>query len=968
YKNFTTLQETKIEEIDVDFVHLRHKGSGAEIIHLRNKDAENVFSILLKTYPGDDTGVAHILEHTVLCGSKKYPVRDPFFSMIRRSLNTFMNALTAKVWTCYPAASMNRQDFYNLLSVYIDSVFFPLLKEESFKQEGHRLELVEGDNSHLEIKGIVYNEMKGVFSSPSSLFFRTMLQKLCPGHIYGYDSGGVPEHIPELGYREFLEFHRRYYDPSRAVYFFYGNIETESHLQFLEEHLLSHAPAQTPIEKLPPIIRFDKPRYDEGYYPATDEKATLFASVSWITCPITDSETVFAISFFDILFMQHDASLLKKALLQAELCTDAYSYLDNEMREVPYGIILEGIKSEDAAKIEPFILDFFKNFRSKSIDKMQIEEVLHQLEFSRKEIDASTYPFGLDLFFRAVIPALQGAEITDGLHINSHIAKLRKNLQEKYFLEKLIETHFLNNPHRLTFIMRPHTKLGEETKAKETLLLKKRMDALSEKEKETLREEKWQMDAFQARKSDPNVLPILSLSEIPAKSTYFPLTRIRDDNLTYFHHNAFTNDIAYVEIVMDIPQMDPSDLMYLKLFADLMCELGTKMRSFAKNLSHIHLYTGGLTSFLALNVQKFNADTTHPTFSLAGKALSKNIPELFSLFRDMLLELDVTDSRRLKDLIDQTVTQMTHALPSLASKFSLLEAQSSFSPWDYVSSLWHGRPYYLFLCSLAKNLSGLPEKLEKIKQALFHLNVPHVIITASEEQFGLMQEKTLSAFSKIGSLSVPFRPWIELPSPPPASNSLIGLDTLIFSNSLVFETVALSHNLAAAIKLTSYMMEHLHLHKIVREQGGAYGARTRYNILTGLFQIYSYRDPNCTATFHAFLSAADELIKDKFTDGDLFEAKLSYIQDVDGKVPVGSRARTTYFQHKVGLTPEIRDELRHRALTTGRAEIREAACLISEGLKKAVLSAYVPKSAQEKTWHELETEIKRPMKMVPFNS
>ena len=410
YKGFTVQENTPIDEIQVKLIKLRHEKSGAEMFHLKNDDQENVFSLAFKTYPEDDTGVAHILEHTVLCGSKKYPVRDPFFLMTRRSLNTFMNALTSKIWTAYPAASMNRQDFYNLLEVYLDATLYPLLRKESFFQEASRLEFENDQN--LVYKGVVFNEMKGSLSNPYSRLFKETVKALFLDSPYARDSGGDPKNIVDLTHEELVDFHKTYYHPSRCLFYFYGNIDTKEHIDFLEtkvfKELKSKKSSIAPLKKIQPLL---KPKEISTSYPGirqANQKQDFF-TFSWVMMDIDEQNDLLALNLLDSILMQTDASPLKNTLITSGLCKNADSMIDTDTKQIPYMILADGCDVKDFNKLKKLIFDRLTEISRGPIDQSLIDASLSALEVERTEISSGSSPYGLELFYRSILPYMQGA-------------------------------------------------------------------------------------------------------------------------------------------------------------------------------------------------------------------------------------------------------------------------------------------------------------------------------------------------------------------------------------------------------------------------------------------------------------------------------------------------------------------------------------------------------------------------------
>ena len=952
YRGFHVKQIYNIKEIGVELFHLIHEKTGAEVVHIAADDDENAFALTFKTYPYDSTGIAHILEHTTLCGSERFPIHDPFFSMLRRSSNTYMNALTSKLWTAYPAASKIKNDFYNLLNVYLDATFHPLLNKTSFQQEGYRFAFTDPEDpkSPLTLQGIVFNEMKGVFSNPESLLWRKLSCGLCPDTPYGHDSGGDPKDIPLLTHKDLIDFHKTYYHPSRCIFYFYGNIPLEEHLDYIGEKILDQAdklPAIPPIQKQP---RFKEAKKEETFYPTgeNDLKQKTFIGFSWLTTDIKNQDELLAFTLLDSILMDTDASLLKHKLLASGLCVDAGSVLDTEARDTPFAIILRGCEKEQADELEQFLFKSLKEIASHKIPRELIESSLHQLKFSRSEISSDSGPYGLELFGRSVIPYLQGGSLTDELKVHSVFDKLETLIFEDDLLTKIIQKHLIDNPHFYRLTLAPSQTLLKSMQEDEAKYIEEKQKSLTPAEIKTIIKDSEELENYvDAKESEDNsCLPILSLDEIPKEIAYFQIKKETYNQLAVYHHECFTNEIVYADLVFDLPQVAEKDLFYLRLFSSLLTDLGAGGRSYVDNLKHIHRTVGGIWTSLSLNVQKENNDTCYPTISISGKALDENSEALFHLMKDFIISPDLKDRERIKELILQSFTYLQQKLNSHAIQYALRESASGFSPWSFVSNLWHGLPYYKFLERLSKDLDNLlPEVLERfehLSKTLFHLNNPHFVLSCDKNSYKNLEENSFFGWTTFSDASASFCPWVELARPKQVINCIKAIAYPIAHNAKSVETVTMSSRFSAQLKLASYLFENLELHRLIREEGGAYHCGAKYNILTGIYQFFSSRDPNISSSYAAFNSAVETIAEGGFTEQDLLEAKLSYIQDVDGVVPPGSRASITYFQHKVGLTREVRQKFRDQILTATKQDVIQAVkeCLLPKLLTHSVHITY----------------------------
>ena len=967
YHDFIVKDVHEIEEIHVTLIHAMHEESGAEIFHIKTDDKENLFGLCFKTYPTNDKGTPHILEHTVLCGSKKYPVHDPFFSMLRRSCNTFMNAFTAKLWTGYVASSQIKKDFYNILSVYLDATLNPLLTKDSFMQEGHRLEFKasQDTSSDLEIKGIVFNEMKGVFSNPSSILWRHLIQHLYPGTTYGCDSGGIPEDIVHLSHDELINFHKKFYDKRRCNYFFYGDIPLEKHLDYLKDNVFTEKcgeiEAAPPVEK---IVRFNEPKsYSEKYHSANPDKDPSYFALGFVTCPIENHDDVLTLTLLDIILMDTDASILKKKILDGKLCQDVHAMYDSDAREIPYVFYCVGMLA-DPQEIEKLIFKSLEEIIEEGFCDEWIEGAIHQLEFSKLEISSASGPYGLDLMSRALMPYQQGASLTDGLKIHSLIKKLREKLEDKNYLSNFIKTHLLKNNHRVSYSLYPNENVRTEEDKKEKDFLDTIKAAMTPDQKENLVKDFDLFERYQKEAEDENIdcLPSLQLSDIPQKAPYYPITRTMLQDTSLYHHDVFTNGVCYFDLIFDIPQVPETDLPYLKLFSSIIPEIGTKDFPWHQNMQRVQQNFGSLSSSLALNVQKDNINTCYPTLSINSRFLNRKDEECLKILKDVIINIDLDDKERIKTLIMQISTALESDVNRKALGYAIKESSSHISPWTHLGNLWYGAPYYTFIKQLSSDLHNqldtVIEKFYEFKKVLFHLNNAHIIISSDQEEFDKLCNNQLFDLLNLSSASSAFHPWIELPTPKTPEHKGVIISSNIAYNALALATITLTSELAPAVKIATYLLENIYIHKSVREKGGAYGSGVKYNILTGVLHFYSYRDPHISSTISAFYESAQELAKQDIPDKALLEAILSYIQDVDSPVPVSCRASVTYFQEKVGLSLEIRQQFRNAILSLKQEDIQRAVKeAILPALESAIQVSYSDIQKLEKENEKLEGKL-----------
>ncbi len=963
YKDFRITRTLPLDELQSTLIELTHEPTGARVLHIANSDPENLFCLSFQTLPYNSNGVAHILEHTVLCGSGKFPVKDPFFAMTRRSLNTFMNALTGQDFTCYPASSQVEKDFYNLLEVYLDAVFHPELKKVSFLQEGHRLEFTDPKNPKgpVQFQGVVYNEMKGAMNSPDSRLNEALSKHLTPDLPYAHNSGGDPKDIPTLSYEELLEFHRDFYHPSRCLFFFYGNIPLAKHLDFIEERSLRGVNKIPPLPPLPLQPRFKQPIKAEERYPIAEgeslEKKTQIA-FSWLTVPVSEQREILALCLLESLLTDTDASPLVMALLKSELCTQVDSMIDPEMSEVPMAIVCKGCDPKDAGALKKILFDTLNEFASKPIPPEEIEASLHQLEFQRTEIGAEGVPFGLSLFMRAALIQQHGSAPENGLLIHSLFKELRSRLSDPDYLPSLLRKYVIDNPHFLQLVLKPDPKLEKEELELEQKRLAVIRARLTEAQEKQISADSKELAAYQAAVENQSLdcLPKVTLKDVPPHARDFPLHETMEGPIKVFHHNCFTNQILYADLVFDLPDFPLEDLPLLALFTRLLTELGCGGRDYAENLAYQQAYIGGIDASLSLHVTHADPDVSSPTFSLRGKALYRNSEKLFNLFADFASSADFTDQERIKEWLLQHATALQNRLTRNSMSYAIQTALSGFSSASLIFDQWYGLPYYRAVMNWAKTFDEtFIQDLQRMQKRILGLEKPHLVITCDDKFFEELKknhfhgiEKKLPAHS--------FAPWKgKYPLPKIAPQARIIASPVAFT-AYGMRTHSYRDPESPLLLLAGELFENLVLHTEIREKGGAYGSGASYSPSTGNFHFLASRDPQLANSVNAFEKALERIGSGQFNDRELEEAKLGAIQTLDTPVPPGNRGIVAYSWKRAGRTLALRESFRKKILSATKQEIADAV-KHSLSMEKGVLVSFLSQDLLEKEKKKLKTAL-----------
>lgn len=907
HPQFTCIREFSIDEINCIFRELKHEATGATVIHLENDDPENLFCMSFRTTPNSSNGVAHILEHLVLCGSAKYPVGDPFFAMSRRSLNTFMNAMTGADFTCYPCSTQDKKDFYNLLGVYLDCVFNPTLKRLSFMQEGHRYEFSE--EGKLIYNGIVFNEMKGVLASPTARLEEALYKELLPDTTYCNNSGGDPKNIPDLTYEELLEFHREYYHPSRCTYFFYGNLPLHDHLEFIVNNSLTGVTKVPPLPPVPSQKRFSKPKQVEMAYPGQNDADTYLA-IAWLTENIKNQIDILALMIVEIALMGTDASPLKRAIYNTKLCTQVSSSMETEMPDIPFVINMKGVKKENREKLEQFIFNELNSIVKQGISKADIENAMHQVEFYRSEISDDSHPYGLTLFFRSILLQQHGVKPEEGLRIHSLFTELENRWKKnpRYF-EDLVEKYLCSNQHRVSIFMEPDTALEQKEIDDEKAKLAAIEAKLHTTQKEQIISDSTELVKLQEEEVDHDqYLPGLTREDIKQYSAKdYPLIKTIGKDFNVYHHACFTNRILYAEMCFDLPFIPQEEWPIIRLFASLMPQLGSGGRTFEQQLNLIVAKTGGIAPVLGYMNSVERPDDLTPTLTLKGKALYRNAEYLLPMMRDMIQSLDLSNKDRIAEIIRKQVAQIKSHYINQCMGYASKLSKAGLRTGRHFENAIYGLPYYDFILSVEDNLDSIIDRLVAMKERLFKTK-PDLIFSCTQSMFEEMHMRDFY------NLSFDIKSQQKIWENAPFKQELVTIKKEIPANvgfiSSALTTIPYTHPDSPCLSVIASVMNQTVLHKRIREQGGAYGGGCGHNFSDGIFGFQSYRDPNIDSTFAAFDEALETIIEGDFTDTEIFDGVLDILQDFDSPVAPGSRAEVAYTWMRTGKDLAKREAFR----------------------------------------------------------
>ena len=850
---YTVKKVSHLTEIQSWLYQLEHAGTGARHIHISNTDRENTFGVAFKTVPSDSTGVAHILEHTVLCGSERFPVRDPFFSMLKRSLATFMNAFTASDWTMYPFATQNRKDYYNLMDVYLDAAFFPNIDELSFKQEGHRLDAMgEGANVQLVYKGVVYNEMKGAMSSPDQVMARSLLNALYPDTTYSNNSGGEPSAIPSLTYRQLKEFHARHYHPSNAFFYTYGDLSLKDHLSFIEERVLGRFSRIDPGTDVPAQPRWSAPKAVTYQYPldrSENPNRKYQACVAWLLGDVKDTFAVLVTAVVEQVLIGNAASPLRKALMDSQLGTalsDGTGF-DAENRDTMFAVGLKDVSEADAEKIEAIVFDVLKRLVDGGIDPELVESAIHQIEFHRKEVTNTPYPYGIKLLIGVSASWLHGGDPERMLQLDADFNRLRQELARGRFIEDKIRQDFLDNPHRVCFTLAPDQKMAERENQRVKDELTDILAGMDEADLERIRADAVALEKLQETQENLKCLPTLQREDIPpAVVCIDPVPGVVDPSV--WRYDQPTSGIFYFSGGLGAGNIDRRLLPLVPFYCYAASKVGTADCDYTQMARRMDLYTGGI-GFSANARTRFddNGDCL-PFISVSGKCLNRNQDRMFEILQELISQVDFSDHTRLRQLVLEYRAGLEAAVVHNGHRLAISLASRNFTTANYLQEMWGGVHHLHTIKQIETETANdgiqrLTADLQTIGSTLFHQNNVKLALIGEASMLA-------AAAGPLTKLTRALATGERDGFTPPRLDAVSGFpregwgtSTAVSFVAQTFQTVRLGHPDSPALSVIAKMLRSMYLHREIREKGGAYGGFSLYNAEDGLFSFGSYRDP-----------------------------------------------------------------------------------------------------------------------------
>jgi presequence protease len=920
---------TPLNEINAFFYRLTHKTTGARHVHISTRDRENTFGVAFKTVPSDSTGVAHILEHTVLCGSEKYPVRDPFFSMLKRSLSTFMNAFTASDWTMYPFSTQNAKDYYNLMDVYLDAAFFPNIEELSFKQEGHRME-IEGDsqnpgNQSLVYKGVVYNEMKGAMSSPDQVMARSILHALYPDTTYSNNSGGDPKVIPQLTHAQLKAFHQRHYHPSNAYFYTYGNLRLKQHLEFIGKKIMERFPAIDPKTEVPRQPRWNKPksvRYTYALAPSEDPARKCQVSLAWLVGDVCNSFDMLVFTVLEQILIGNSGSPLRKALMDSGLGSapsDGTGF-DADNRDTMFACGLKDTDEASADQLEKLILDVLAGLVKEGIERELVDSAIHQIEFHRKEISNSPYPYGLKLLLAITSTWLHGGDPERVLQLDADLQLLQQKIDQGPFLEQCIQSSLIDNPHRIRLILAPDQQKSREEEVRVAAELSAIQSRLTQEERTRIEQDATRLEALQEGQEDIGCLPTLELSDIPPDVATYAPTAV-SEQVPLWRYVQPTSGIFYFNITASAGVPEPL-LPWVPFMCYAFTKMGTQKQTYTQIARRIDAVTGGLSLIANARAPWSQPQTCLPLMSLNAKCLGRNIDPMFAIVEELLASVAFTDLGRLEQLLGEYQAGLESMIIHNGHRLAISLSSRSFSPASALSELWGGVHHVRTIREFTKKrdaakLKALADDLATTARTILK---PGNIIMAAVGEEALVDQATghietsdtLAAFRR--PEPSPYLDPLDIQPEQQAPCEGWSTSSAVAFVARTLPTAPQGHPDAPLLAVLSKVLRALYLHREIREKGGAYGGFAHYNPDNGLFSLASYRDPHIVRTLEVFDGVADFMKAGSVTQEDVKEAVLQVCSEIDKPDPPGPAARKAFSRLVVGLTDEARRDFKRQLL------------------------------------------------------
>jgi len=939
----------KIDSLSIEVEEYRHINTHARHYHFAAKDNNNAFVVAFLTIPQDSSGIAHVLEHTCLCGSKHYPVRDPFFMMLRRSLNTFMNAFTSSDWTAYVYASRNKKDFDNLLKVYLDAVFFPSLNPLDFAQEGHRLELADehDPDGPLVYKGVVYNEMKGAMSSVVRLLHQTMQTHLFPTLTYHYNSGGDPKVIPALQYDQLRQFHQQFYHPSNAVFMTYGDIPASEHQVKFEEYALSEFKRQVVDMHVAQEQRYASPVEITSRYAVDDDKDLTSKNhviIGWLLDDIKDPFSQLEARLLEGLLLDNGSSPLRKVLENTALGTPSEVMgLDDSTHEMMFICGLQAVASTREKDVEHLVLSVVHDITDNGVSPDLLEAALHQLEFSQRDMDDGYMPFGMELMVNTLGSAVHGGDPAAAIDLDPLIKMLRQRCENPDYIKTLVRRSLLENTHRVLLTLMPDASMSAELDEQEREKLSDIKSRLDHEDIDKLVEQARILRDRQLDEDDPELLPKVTLLDVPVDQGFATGGQAMIANLPLTRYRQNTNGILHEQVVISLPAQDEANNQLIPVFCDCVTNVGIGAQDYLTVQGRQAAVTGELDAWVSMQGACEQGRDTQAFFVVGAKALSRNSEAMTGLLLETIHDARFDELERIRECVSQLRAHKEASILGQGHSLAMQAAASGFSAYGEQAHSWYGLKGIAFLKQLdteladAGQLQKTADRLAGLRDALLESPAQGLLIGNESDlnntTAGLARCQLSATNTGDGR---PFHIQFE---PEPVKTAWV-TNTQVNFNARAYPAVPWLHDDAPALSVLGGFLRNGYLHSAVREQGGAYGGGAGWDADSATFRFFSYRDPRTTETLDDFDISIDWLYTNRHHDRQLEEAILGVIGSLDKPLSPAGEAKDVFYADLHGRSIERRRAFRKAVLDVSMTDLKRVAetYLQAENAGTAVLT------------------------------
>ena len=935
HKSFQLIHTEHIDSLNIDVSHYQHNNTGAAHYHISADNTENVFLVALRTVPENSSGVAHILEHTALCGSEKFPVRDPFFMMIRRSLNTFMNAFTSSDWTAYPFASQNLKDFNNLLDVYLDAVFFSRLDPLDFAQEGHRLDFAKpGDtSSELVYKGVVFNEMKGAMSSVSSTLWQTLCKYLYPTTTYHYNSGGDPTSIPDLTYDQLKSFYDSHYHPSNAIFMTFGDVAASDHQAKFEKKALHRFKPLNKKIRVEAEKRYLAPVRIEESYSSDDEGKTGESThivMAWLLGESTNLEQLLEAQLLASVLMDNSASPLQRAIETTDLgqAPSPLCGLEDSMRELAFVCGIEGSRPECRDAFENLIISTIQDVADNGVPEQQVSAVLHQLELHQREIGGDGYPYGLQLILTALGCATHYSDPIAVLNLDPVLARLQEKIKDPHYIKGLASKLLLQNTHRITLVMVPDKELSSRKAKAEKNSLAKIKASLGQDQLNAIVSLAEALQQRQEQKDDESILPKVGLEDVPADISDLQPTIITTNSMRISNYAQGTNGLVYQQVISSLPNLNRKQISLIPYYTTALTEVGLGESNYLDVQARQAAVCGSINSYTSMRGETDNEQNISAYLVLSSKALAQNSQQQSKLMRDTLESPRFDETARLKELVSQQRARREQSVTGNGHGLAMTAATAGYSPAAKLSHQLSGLASIQTIKSLDEELQEntalqlFAEQLSELHQHL-HNNSHQILHIAEEDRLGELIEKTSKIWNGFDSQVQENQ--LSLDPVKEHTRQIWVTNTQVNFCSQAFPTVPINHPDAAALTVMGGFLRNGYLHRAIREQGGAYGGGASQDSSIAAFRFFSYRDPRIEGTLEDFSQSIHWIIEKNHGDDELEQAILGVISSLDKPSSPAGEAKQHFHNTLFGRTTEQRKEFREKILAVTIGDMQSVA-------------------------------------------